>query len=349
MKLNRSEFQDYIHSYEIDEIFYRDLYLAEKEHPETFMKYCQELDHELIASRRLYVPALSKEAWYPYVEENDMFHDFTGNIMLCKHYRYSPVFTHEHEFFEILCIYNGTAHTTIQGISHTLSTGDICIIPPHTKHNIGIFDDSIAINILVRTSTFQTTFFQSLTADSSLAQFFAHVLFHKTEGNFLIFHTGNDSVIKKSLENLFMEYLGHEKYSYTFLNSMLVLFWTQLLRYHENDIESILTRDTAGSSMTEILNYINHNYQTATLRDTASHFGYSVSHFSTLIKEGTGRTFLQIIRDIKLNQACRALVKTNLSIPAICELVGYETPEHFMRIFKKAYGMTPGEYRKQKA
>ena len=30
MKLNRSEFQDYIHSYEIDEIFYRDLYLAEK-------------------------------------------------------------------------------------------------------------------------------------------------------------------------------------------------------------------------------------------------------------------------------------------------------------------------------
>ena len=114
---------------------------------------------------------------------------------------------------------------------------------------------------------------------------------------------------------------------------MLVLFWAQLLRYHENDIESILAKDTAGNSMTEILNYINHNYQTATLGDTAAHFGYSDSHFSTLIKEGTGRTFLQIIRDIKLNQACRALCQTELSIPDICELVGYETPEHFMRIF----------------
>ena len=151
----------------------------------------------------------------------------------------------------------------------------------------------------------------------------------------------------ESLENLFIEYLGHEKYSYTFLNSMLVLFWARLLRYHENDIESILTKDTAGNSMTEILNYLNHNYQTATLSDTAAHFGYSVSHFSTLIKEGTGRTFLQIIRSIKLNQACRALRETNLSIPAICELIGYETPEHFMRTFKKAYGMTPGEYRKR--
>ncbi len=349
MKLNRSEFQNYIYSYEPDELFYRDLYLEEKEHPETLMEYCRKLDPDLIARHKLYVPALRKEAWFPYLEEREMFPDLTGDIMLCKHYRYSPIYTHEHEFFEILCIYDGTANTTIQGISHTLTAGDVCIIPPHTKHSVGIFDDSIAINILVRSTTFESTFFQILTADSALAQFFTHVLFHKTEGNFLIFHTGNDEAVIRSVENLFIEYLGHEKYSHTFLNSMLVLFWAQLLRCHENDIESILTKDTTGNSMTEILDYINHNYQTATLSDTAAHFNYSISHFSTLIKEGTGRTFLQIIRDIKLNQACRALRQTTLSIPAICELVGYETPEHFMRTFKKAYGMTPGEYRKKNA
>ena len=119
------------------------------------------------------------------------------------------------------------------------------------------------------------------------------------------------------LENLYIEYLGHEKYSYTFLNSMLIMFWAMLLRYHENDIESILTKDTGSGSMTEILNYLNHHYQNATLGSTAEHFGYSTSHFSTLIKEGTGQTFLQIIRDIKLNQACRALRETKLSNHAI--------------------------------
>ena len=105
--------------------------------------------------------------------------------MFAKHYRYTPLFVHEHEFFEILCIYDGTAQTTIQGISHTLHTGDICIIPPHTKHSVGVFDDSIAVNILIRGTTFQSTFFQALTADSALAQFFAHVLYRKTEGNYL--------------------------------------------------------------------------------------------------------------------------------------------------------------------
>ena len=347
MRFTREEFQKYIYSYEEDEDFYRTLYYEEKKNPETFHDYCLALDRKLLTEHRLYVPELLTEAWYPYMKEKDLFPDIAGNIMLYKHYRYTPVFSHEHEFFEILCLYDGTADTTIQGIRHTLHTGDICIIPPHTRHSIGIFDDSIAFNILVRSSTFQSTFFQSLTADSALAQFFAHVLYRKTEGNYLIFHTGDDPRILEMLENLYIEYLGHEKYSYTFLNSMLIMFWAMLLRRHENHIESILTRDTGDNSMTDILNYLNAHYQEVTLSDTARHFGYSTSHFSTLIKEGTGRTFLQIIRDIKLNQACRALRETSLSNTAVCELVGYDSPEHFMRTFKKAYGMTPGEYRKR--
>lgn len=347
MRFTREEFQKYIYSYGEDEEFYRTLYYEEKKNPETFHDYCLALDRKLLTNHKLYVPELLTEAWYPYMKEKDLFPDIAGNIMLYKHYRYTPVFSHEHEFFEILCLYDGSADTTIQGIHHTLHTGDICIIPPHTKHSVGIFDDSIAFNILVRSSTFQSTFFQSLTADSALAQFFAHVLYRKTEGNYLIFHTGDDPRILEMLENLYIEYLGHEKYSYTFLNSLLILFWAILLRYHEKDIESILTRDNSGNSVTEILNYLNRHYQTATLSATAEHFGYSTSHFSTLIKESTGQTFLQIIRDIKLTQACRALRETSLSNHAICELVGYDSPEHFMRTFKKAYGMTPGEYRKK--
>lgn len=347
MKLTREDFRNYIYTYEEDELFYRDLYFQEKEHPETFHEYCLALDRQKISDHRLFVPELRSEAWYPYMEEKDTFGDLTGNIMFSKHFRYTPLFEHEHEFFEILCIYDGTVHTNIQGISHVLHTGDICIIPPHTVHCVGIFDDSVAFNILVRGTTFQSTFFQSLTADSTLAQFFAHVLYRKTEGNYLIFHTGDDLRIREMLENLYIEYLGHEKYSYTFLNSMLIMFWAMLLRYHENHIESILTRDAGNTSMTEILNYLNHNYHTATLRSTAEHFGYSTSHFSTLIKEETGQTFLQIIREIKLKQACRALRETSLSNHAICELVGYDSPEHFMRTFKKAYGITPGEYRRK--
>ena len=114
MKLTREDFRNYIKDYNDDEIFYRDLYFQEKNHPETFHNYCLNLDRQFISNHRLFVPELQKEAWYPYMQEKDLFGDLTGNIMFSKHYRYTPIFDHEHEFFEIICVYNGTAHTTIQ-------------------------------------------------------------------------------------------------------------------------------------------------------------------------------------------------------------------------------------------
>lgn len=347
MKIAKEEFQNYISAYEEDELFYREIYLQEKNHPDTFPAYLESLDDNYIVDHKLYVPALCQKEFFPFMKESDLFGSLAGNIMVSKHYRYTPEFIHQHEFFEILCIYDGQVNSTIQGVSHTFATGDICIIPPNTKHSIGIFDDSVAFNIIVRASTFQNTFFQTLAADSALSQFFTHVLYRKTEGNYLIFHTGEDEKIRSALEDLFIEYLGHQRYSSAFLNSMLMTLWAMLLRYHESHIESILTREYGGTSMTEILNYLTAHYRTVTLHDMADHFGYSAAHFSTLIREGTGRTFLQIIKDIKLGQACRALRETPLSIPSICELVGYDSPEHFMRTFKKVYGITPGQYRKE--
>lgn len=346
MIVSKANFSNYLLEYTEEELFYKEVDYERKNHPETFKKYLQSLDPQYIVHYKLFVPELRDEPWFPIMDESDLFVHIPGNIMLSKHHRYTPEFTHQHKFFEILCVYSGTVPTKIQGISHTLTAGDICIIPPNTKHSIAIFDDSVAFNIIVRTATFQSTFFQSLTSNSALSSFFQHVLYQKTEGNYLIFHTGNDERIRSTLEDLYIEYLQHEKYRSAFMNSMLILLWAQLLRYHEQNIESVLTRSTNGNPITEVLDYLSKNYQTVTLHDAAFHFGYSTSHFSTLIKESTGRTFTQIIKEIKLSQACRALRETHLSIPAICEIVGYENPEHFMRLFKKAYKMTPGEYRK---
>ena len=75
MKLTREEFRNYIHSYENDELFYKDLYFQEKNHPETFKEYCHKLDPALISRHRLFVPLLHKEAWYPYMEEKELFDD----------------------------------------------------------------------------------------------------------------------------------------------------------------------------------------------------------------------------------------------------------------------------------
>lgn len=347
MKITLENFDAYIHAYEEDELFYKDIYIHQKEEPETFKDYLKTLNASFIRKHRIYVPALQDEPWYPYMDEPTLFGNLPSNILLSKHFRYTPVFIHEHEFFEILCIYDGKADVEIQSVRHQLITGDLLLIPPKTKHSIGIFDDSVAFNILVRSSTFQSTFFPMIANNSVLSRFFSHVLFQKTEGNYLIFHTGEDPIIRRSLQELYVEFLGREKYKTTYLNTMLVMLWLQLLRYHEKGIESVLTKAYGSIPVTEVMNYLNSHYHSVTLSEAAEHFGFSTAHFCTLIKKSTGRTFLQIIKEINLTQACRALRETSLSIASICELVGYVNPEHFMRLFKDTYGITPGQYREQ--
>ncbi len=348
MVVTLDNFDEYIHTYEEDEIIYRNLYTLEREDPEAVEAYLNSLDPELIRKHDLYIPKLRSEPWYSYLKEQQAFISRPGSVVCLKHYRYTPVFDHEHEFVEILCMYDGTAEVSIQGIRHMLTTGDILIVPPGTTHSIGIFDDSIAFNIIVRNSNFKSIFFPMIADNSALSGFFSHVLFTKTYGNFILFHTGEDEEIRDTLRRIFVEHLGRGSYKTTFMNTYLSLLFVQLLRGYENHIESVLSKNDSKDTTVEILDYLNRNYSSITLTEAAEHFGFSSSRFSTVIKESTGRTFVQIIKEIKLSKACRALEETELSIADICELVGYENPEHFMRTFKKTYGMTPGQYRKEK-
>ena len=40
------------------------------------------------------------------------------------------------------------------------------------------------------------------------------------------------------------------------------------------------------------------------------------------------------------------LESTNIPISQICRIIGYSSPEHFSRIFKKEYQVSPSDYRK---
>ena len=68
MKLTREDFRNYIKDYNDDEIFYRDLYFQEKNHPETFHDYYLNLDNNLLKTTVFFVPEL-QEAWYSYMQE----------------------------------------------------------------------------------------------------------------------------------------------------------------------------------------------------------------------------------------------------------------------------------------
>ncbi|MBR1919113.1 MAG: helix-turn-helix domain-containing protein [Spirochaetales bacterium] len=52
---------------------------------------------------------------------------------------------------------------------------------------------------------------------------------------------------------------------------------------------------------------------------------------------------------VRIHQARKLLVETDMKIYEICEAVGYVDVNNLNRVFEKEYGMKSNEYRKQKS
>lgn len=71
-------------------------------------------------------------------------------------------------------------------------------------------------------------------------------------------------------------------------------------------------------------------------------------YLSRIYKQETGTNLSQYILYQRLNKMKELLLTTDLKVKTITELVGYRKPQNIIEAFKKEYGLTPSQYRKQR-
>lgn len=267
------------------------------------------------------------------------------DIYVTRQYTYESYKIHSHDFLEIYYVFKGSCDFLFEKENRTLKDGDICIVAPNSMHTSIINDnDSIVITIAIKKSTFDIAFFSLLSQKDLLSYFFRTILYKKAEPNYLLFSTDNSKDIKMILKNLVIETFKGDEYFNNCSISWANILFSKILRdygksaqFYNNDSE----RDFSS-----ILQYIQHNYRTLTLKDLAEHFHYSEAHLSTLIKKNIGLNFIALVKKLKMSDAKDYLINTNLSIEEISEYIGYNSSNHFSRAFKNYYKISPQKYRK---
>lgn len=97
-----------------------------------------------------------------------------------------------------------------------------------------------------------------------------------------------------------------------------------------------------------ILSRIEKDYdQKLTVQDMADECGYSASHFMRWFKEITGSGFYAYLIEYRLEKAAQSLRSGCGTILETAEHTGFENLSNFNRLFKKRFGMTPGQFRRQ--
>ena len=80
------------------------------------------------------------------------------------------------------------------------------------------------------------------------------------------------------------------------------------------------------------------------LDELEEQFHLSKPYLSKYIKEKSGKTFGELVKNVRMKKARTLLKGGNMTVETIAEKVGYQNVEHFTRLFKKKYGMTPKRF-----
>ncbi len=93
-----------------------------------------------------------------------------------------------------------------------------------------------------------------------------------------------------------------------------------------------------------ILRYMGEHTEAVTLKDIAMHFFYHPNYISTLLRRETGKSFSEILLELRMERAIMLIKGTQLPIEEIAVMLGYSNSSNFYQAFRKYYGKPPREY-----
>lgn len=98
----------------------------------------------------------------------------------------------------------------------------------------------------------------------------------------------------------------------------------------------------------EVKSYIEKHYGDPITLETISHrFYVSKEHLSRAFKGVTGENLTNFIVRVRMEKAKHLLENTDTPIKHAAWLAGYPELAYFHRVFKKHFGITPGEYKRE--
>lgn len=168
--------------------------------------------------------------------------------------------------------------------------------------------------------------------------FFSNIIFN------IIILLGNMKCEIKEVEKEKYSYFRRIEDAYNAKEVISVLF-----EFITKVNESLLHHLEAGTSNIKILlEYIDRHYmEPLTLTGVAKHFHFNPSYLSNYFSTHNKEGFIEYVNKIRIEQASKKLLTTNLPISEISTSVGYSDHSYFCKVFKKQKGISPSGYRRK--
>lgn len=256
-------------------------------------------------------------------------------------YNTQPV--HFHPYFEIGFFVKGSRNMTINHSIYNFKKGNAVFISMGelhkgypVEHNPGAVE---IINLYFK-EEYLEPFYNILGRNEFLSVF---------KNRVIDIPIGRREYLEELLQKMLDEYAGVDELSKNMLNNYFGELITFLIRCQKNSAGDILQYDENNRIIADAAEYIYFNYdKDITLEDVAFKFNISKSYFSKRFKEVTGFGYKEYLISVRLKEACDLLLNTDKTITQIAFECGFNDSNYFGDAFRKAKGVSPHKYRKNK-
>lgn len=98
--------------------------------------------------------------------------------------------------------------------------------------------------------------------------------------------------------------------------------------------------------LSEVYQYVKENYKKEiSLDEVAQVANLTPTSFCRMFKSKTKKNFIEYLNEIRISNACKHLIESDMSVSEIAYECGYKTVSNFNKLFKKNTGNTPKEYK----
>lgn len=264
---------------------------------------------------------------------------------------------HRHEYFQIYVSIKGETTHYIGGGQSPIGPGTVSFVLPFLAHYIPNAADGVFYIINISKDYLLPSLAQDvldlsevpLARAPELAPFrFQHCLDFR-------FDAAETRLLQDLCERMMQEAKrspDEETVSHLLIRSHLLRLFGLVWDRYGAQFKACEARDIVPHSYKQAvlrcIRYIAENLSNElTLSEAAQASHVSATHLAHLLKSETGKTFLELVTERRIDRAKTLLAFTSEPAVKIGESIGFGEPAHFARRFRQIVGLTPSAYRLQ--
>jgi AraC-like DNA-binding protein len=201
------------------------------------------------------------------------------------------------------------------------------------------------MGVLIQKNSVYKTLLPILASNSQLFEFFFKPKKNIKSEEYIHLKFPKNSPVKALLNIMIMEYAYKTEDTQDILKPLVVALLMNVAR--EYKLQNPVRENISLSK--KMVQYINEKLSNASLKGLSKQFKYHPNYICSLLHKETGKTFSQLLLELRMQRAETLLTQTFLPIEEIALSLGYSDSSNFYKVFKSFYKCSPREFvRKQR-